>query len=366
VKQTHKIFQFADTNNIFFRTFPELSGGSSLVTLDIVGNHIKQIIIKKWKYYFSRVQDNIFEISSPILTPIKILKKSGHLQKFIDQNNNLFYTSHDLTLRPETCQAIFSNFTKYKHKIKGQVFGISQIGTSFRDQKTSEVSLIRLKEFQQLELEIFSYKVLENYSKYYIKTLIKGNKFQDYILLDDLGLKYIPRLISLVLSLGFNIKNIYLENLKSENLPHYSIKTIDLYAKIQNQYIELASINYRKDLLDSSNVYIFEISLGLHRLIWGITQISYIKNKTRLELPELFCKTCIVYDILPETIKNPDYIYIKYNTSYKSSIESLKPLKHITNIILLNNGRISKLEYNFKINFLELNSNQGLNLLSKI
>jgi hypothetical protein len=369
MKQTHRIFEFASKNNIFYRTFPDDPNSSGLVTLDIVGLQIRKKILEIWNLKFNRISQNIFQIDSPVLTPYSVLKTSKHLEKFTDQNNELIFTSKNLILRPETCQAIFSNFRRLKLKVKESEFGICHFGKSFRFQKTSEVSLLRLKEFEQLELEFFTpkFKSLDHTLKF--KTYDqKTDSFKDSVLLQEIAFRYIPRLIQLVMLLGFSKDQLYLQQVDPKDLPHYSVRTIDLYGKIQGEYVELASINYRLDLSDNYLIdySIFEISLGVHRLIWAISEKAYNKNPNILTLPPIFVNTCIIYNSkLPSELVGKNYIYLPYKESYKPILSKINPLKNLK-IILIYNNKISKLDYNLKINFQDLDSKQGLNILNEI
>jgi glycyl-tRNA synthetase len=59
-------------------------------------------------------------------------------------------------LRPETCQAIFTNFSAVRHSARRQLpFGIGQIGKSFRNEITFHHGVFRTREFEQMELEFF-------------------------------------------------------------------------------------------------------------------------------------------------------------------------------------------------------------------
>jgi hypothetical protein len=51
------------------------------------------------------------------------LRPSGHLDKFVNNDNTLYSTNDQVVLRPKTCRAIFYDFRRHKLKIKGQKFG---------------------------------------------------------------------------------------------------------------------------------------------------------------------------------------------------------------------------------------------------
>ena len=61
-------------------------------------------------------------------------------------------------LRPETCQGIFVNFNNVLRTSRKKLpFGIGQIGKSFRNEITPGNFIFRVREFEQMELEFFTY-----------------------------------------------------------------------------------------------------------------------------------------------------------------------------------------------------------------
>jgi len=60
-------------------------------------------------------------------------------------------------LRPETCQSIFVDFPRLFKTMRGKLpMGIAQVGKSFRNEIAPRQSLLRLREFYQAEIEVFS------------------------------------------------------------------------------------------------------------------------------------------------------------------------------------------------------------------
>ena len=61
-----------------------------------------------------------------------------------------------LYLRPETAQGIFVNFKNIARTTRKKVpFGVAQIGKSFRNEITPGNFIFRIREFEQMELEVF-------------------------------------------------------------------------------------------------------------------------------------------------------------------------------------------------------------------
>jgi len=59
-------------------------------------------------------------------------------------------------LRPETCQNIFLNFSRiYKTMRKNLPFGIAQTGKCFRNEIAPRNSILRIREINQMEIEVF-------------------------------------------------------------------------------------------------------------------------------------------------------------------------------------------------------------------
>jgi glycyl-tRNA synthetase len=61
-------------------------------------------------------------------------------------------------LRPETCQPIFTNFSNVLRTCRPKLpFSLCQIGKSFRNEITPGNFIFRTREFEQMEIEYFTY-----------------------------------------------------------------------------------------------------------------------------------------------------------------------------------------------------------------
>ena len=122
-------------------------------------------------------QENNFELPKPIdafeqsemkefVEEHNILCPTCGKHNFTDirQFNLMFKTFQGVTedakntvsLRPETAQGIFVNFPNVQRTTRRKVpFGISQIGKSFRNEITPGNFILRVREFEQMELEFF-------------------------------------------------------------------------------------------------------------------------------------------------------------------------------------------------------------------
>jgi len=81
-------------------------------------------------------------------------------------------------LRPETAQGIFMNFKRGYEQARQQLpFGIAQIGTAFRNEIAPRNGLLRVREFEQAEIEYFIKSRDEPCKHYHDIENIKVNLF---------------------------------------------------------------------------------------------------------------------------------------------------------------------------------------------
>ncbi|HXN54363.1 MAG TPA: glycine--tRNA ligase [Mycoplasmatales bacterium] len=343
------IYSFLKVNG-FINQNAEIYGGfSKSWDLGINGSLLKNNIKELWMNFFVKSRSFNYLFDSPILTHEKILEASGHKKNFSDwiifckkckskfrieqflndiENKHFFSLSDDkkeqfsiskvckcgsaftfnkpkkvnlmletsiniepkneaenqtVFLRPETCQGIFINFKNLMRDIKKEPpFGIAQIGKSFRNEITLNHGIFRTREFEQAELEFFTYeegkKEWWNYwinkSKIFFKKIIENENL---------------------------ISNIEIPNVE---LPHYSLKTLDLHFRYQFGWGEICSISDRGDYdlknhSEKSSVFlgirkenkkiypnVIEISFGIERTMLAIFESSYkeenIRNKNSI------------------------------------------------------------------------------------
>jgi glycyl-tRNA synthetase len=182
-----------------------------------IGTLMRQRLVNFWRNYFVKDEDH-FEITGSIILPEKVFEASGHLAKFCDplvqckkcksmfradkiieerlkQNadgltteqldekiskNKLtcercdgeFMAAREFNLmlrtqvgpfeeniaymRPETAQNIFTSFKRIAHSMRAKLpFGIAQVGKVYRNEISPRQFVIRVREFTQMELEVF-------------------------------------------------------------------------------------------------------------------------------------------------------------------------------------------------------------------
>ncbi len=293
-----------------------------------IGNRIRINLINFWREEFVR-KNNFLEISGSIILPEAVFQASGHLKNFndpiatcdkcktvyrldrliseatqkdvpenlsiedyqnlINQNNivcskckgnivdikkfnlmssiNVGAVSGNLGyLRGETCQSIFIDFLRiYKTSRQTLPLTISQHGSVYRNEISPRNGLLRCREFEQLETEMFfdPDKInetpipFESISKYKIRfKLLKDKEEKDYNITKITEKKITcGNLITYALyitqkfleDLGFSRENIRFRELADNDSAFYSKQTFDCEIKSEKEWIELFCINYRTD-----------------------------------------------------------------------------------------------------------------------
>ena len=291
-----------------------------------IGNKIKINIIDFWRNQFVK-KNNFFEISGSIILPEVVFKASGHLENFneaigfctkcktvyrldklltsklnkevpenleledyiklIKENNivcdnckgNLGnFSKFNLMssinvgvgnenkgyLRGETCQSIFLDFLRvYKTSRENLPIGISQHGKVYRNEIAPRNGLLRGREFEQLESELFFDKDKLNdvdlqpfLNKKIRFKLLKDNAEKDYTIKEIIDQKItLGNLITYYLylnqefleNIGFKHENFRFREVPDDDRAFYSLQGFDLEIKLNDQWIELFCTNYRGD-----------------------------------------------------------------------------------------------------------------------
>jgi len=202
-----KIMMLAKRRGFIYPSFEIYGGVAGFYDYGPLGSILKNNIENLWRSFFL-LKDNCLEISTPTVTLFEVLKSSGHVDEFTDltvdckkckqsfkleglikkgadpekeaKNGNvkcptcgeilknpypmnlMFSTTigvgntHDAFLRPETAQGIFTNFhLLYRHAREKLPFGVIQIGRGYRNEISPRQGIIRQREFNMAEAEIF-------------------------------------------------------------------------------------------------------------------------------------------------------------------------------------------------------------------
>ncbi len=205
-------------------------------------------------------------------------------------------------LRPETAQGIFINFAKILTTSRRKLpFGIAQVGKSFRNEITPGNFILRTREFEQMEMEYFCHpeKAPEIFEE------------------------WVENYMSWFEELGISKKNLNLYEVPTEDLAHYSVRTIDVMYRYfperddeEKQWDELMGIANRTDfdtkahskksLDDEGNrinpdstddlsyhdpytnkrfyPYVVEPAIGVNRTLLAILMDAYTEKEDRVVL----------------------------------------------------------------------------------
>jgi glycyl-tRNA synthetase len=137
-------------------------------------------------------------------------------------------------LRPETAQGIFINFLNVQQTMRRKLpFGVAQFGKSFRNEVTPGNFILRTREFEQMEMEYFVAPDAEHF------------KLVDY---------WVEQYVGWYTGLGIKRENLYLYEVPTKKLAHYSRRTVDIMYRFfperpeeERQWEELMGIAYRTD-----------------------------------------------------------------------------------------------------------------------
>jgi glycyl-tRNA synthetase len=135
-------------------------------------------------------------------------------------------------LRPETAQGIFINFSNVLTTSRRKLpFGIAQLGKSFRNEVTPGNFILRTREFEQMEME------------YFVRPDAEHSKLVDY---------WVEQYLEFYASLGVSRDNLDLYEVPSDELAHYSKRTVDIMYRYfpereEKPWEELMGIAWRTD-----------------------------------------------------------------------------------------------------------------------
>lgn len=129
-------------------------------------------------------------------------------------------------LRPETAQAIFTNFKNVLDSTSPKLpFGIAQIGKAFRNEITPRNFIFRVREFEQMELEFF----------------VKPGEDEQW------HSDWVNERLRWWGEQGVNENNLELYHVPDDELAHYSKATVDVMYRFPHGLEELEGIANRTD-----------------------------------------------------------------------------------------------------------------------
>jgi len=368
----------------FFYPSSEIYGGlSGFYDYGHLGTLMKNKIENFWREFFVKSEGNIFEISSRTIAPESVWEASGHLKDFVDpitqcqkcksmfRADNLIeektgkfvegLKAEDLTkiikeenikcpkckgklsdvrifnlmlktfvgpvegnvayLRPETAQGIFTNFSFVAKATRAKLpFGIAQIGISYRNEISPRQWVIRLREFNQMELEMFVHskklnecpkfsEITKKKLKIFTREEQKKNGKPIEITAEDAVKKgivpnqwtayFLAKELEWYQKLGIPLDALRHRHMLPEETPHYSKGNFDMEIKFDFGWKEVVGNAYRTDFDLSSHSkhsgrdmsimdndeklipHVVEPSFGMERTLYGVLLHCFVEDKKR-------------------------------------------------------------------------------------
>ncbi|MGC9116643.1 MAG: glycine--tRNA ligase [Conexivisphaera sp.] len=213
----NRVVELAKRRGFFWQAYEIYGGVGGLYVMGPLGVAMRSKIVELWRSMFVR-SHGFVEIDAPALGPYRVFKASGHvdnfkdpvaeclrcgrkfradhmlgeagisvsegapveeLQRLLNENRvkcpecgasawrvsqflTMFETrigpySEDVGfLRPETAQGIFTEFRRIYEATRERLpLGVAQIGRGFRNEISPRQAMVRLREFNMMELEFF-------------------------------------------------------------------------------------------------------------------------------------------------------------------------------------------------------------------
>ncbi len=214
-------------------------------------------------------------------------------------------------LRPEACQSIFLDFKRIFDTYSGKKLplAIAQVGKAFRNEIAPRNSLIRQREFYQMDIEVF----FVNGDEFLLSaddnisiglsdeknpgvTRIRISEAMDMRIIEErVSAYWTSRWVQFLTGIGFASEDIRIRKLYGEK-PFYAKEAFDLEVKRDSEWIEVSGIHYRNDYdlaqyekfgasvpkVEGKIPTIFEISCGLDRLIYMLLYTSMRTGERQL------------------------------------------------------------------------------------
>ncbi|MDG6898618.1 MAG: glycine--tRNA ligase [Nitrososphaerota archaeon] len=211
-------------------------------------------------------------------------------------------------LRPETCQSIFVDFPLLfkTQRIKLPV-GFAQVGRSFRNEIAPRQGVLRLRELNQAEIEVFFNPGKVSLPRFAAKSetsmnfrtvdgndtsLTVGRAIGSGLVPSPLIGYYLALIQEMYEASGIARENVRFRMLSDEDRAFYSRVAYDLEVKTSVGWLELVACNYRGDYDlgrhgqvsgsdfrvddDGEKVlpHVFELSMGVDRSLYAILESS--------------------------------------------------------------------------------------------
>lgn len=326
-----KVVEVSKRRGIIFPTAEIYGSLSGFWDYGPIGTLMKRKIEEYWREFFVRNEENIVEISGCVILPESVWVASGHMKGFVDpitqckkcksiqradhlieETTKDFVegkNSKELTaiirnkkikcplcggelddvhffnlmlkteispiggqtayLRPETAQNIFTAFRRLFLSSRAKLpFGVAQIGRSFRNEISPRHFIVRLREFNQFEIEMFINpkdagncpnfdKVAKIKINLFTRDAQKENKkplsttitqaLEKNLIPDKYLAYFMAREMQFYQGLGIPASALRHRHMLPEETPHYSLGNFDLEIKFDFGWKETVGNAYRGD-----------------------------------------------------------------------------------------------------------------------
>ena len=317
-----ELMEMLTRRGFFWQSFEIYGGMAGFVDYGPLGNALRRKIENIWRKHFV-VRERAVEIDTPTVCVEEVFIASGHVSCFTDvaieceKCGRVFRADHyikdvlgieiepnietvkeiietyDLKcvcggkfkepflfnlmfsttigpgkgkkgyLRPETAQGIFIDFRRlleyFRHKLP---FGVAQIGRAYRNEISPRQGVIRLREFNQAELEYFvnpkekTHPNFERYANVVVKLLDKNDVLHEITLREavekgivchELMAYFIGKTREFLLEVGIDEGRLRFRQHKDDERAHYAIDCWDAEVLTSYGWIEIVGIADRTD-----------------------------------------------------------------------------------------------------------------------
>ncbi len=305
-----------------WQSFEIYGGMAGFVDYGPLGNGLRRNLERLWREYFV-INERAVEIDTPTIGIEEVFIASGHASSFTDvaiecercgkiyradhyikeklgieteetidfasevlstydvrcecggkfkepENFNLMFSTKigpgrgkDGYLRPETAQGIFIDFKRLADYFREKLpFGVCQIGRAYRNEISPRQGVIRLREFNQAELEYFvhpgekKHPNFQQYKDFSIKLVDKmdeehnislGEAVEKGIIAHELLAYFIGRTAEFLIKAGIKKDKLRFRQHKDDERAHYAEDCWDAEAYTSYGWIEVVGIADRGD-----------------------------------------------------------------------------------------------------------------------
>lgn len=289
-----KIYALAKKRGFFWQAYEIYGGVGGLYDYGPLGVELKRNIISLFRKFY-KANEGFFEIDCAHIAPQIVFKASGHVDEFTDSMvickncnqtyradliqtvcpdckgslskpskiNLMFHTSmgideKDCYLRPETAQSMFYNFHLLYRFVREKLpFGIIQIGKGYRNEISPRQGIIRLREFNMAEAEVFLKPSDKKWHKFKlvaddeISLNINGSEktltVEEAVRTTKIGSEALAYFMAItkrfLCTLGLNSNKIRFRKHRQDEIAHYAMECWDCeYLSKAYDWVELAGI----------------------------------------------------------------------------------------------------------------------------